>query len=101
MDDGECWTGTWGEEAQETSISTSTCGPWEQIGNNDGTLVCEDAPPEQEAIFPSYETADAETKVRGHIIGRARNNMYVNISHAWLYKWPINCTRTRKGGAKR
>ena len=22
--------------------------------------------------------------VRGHIIGRARNNMYVNLSHAWL-----------------
>ena len=23
-------------------------------------------------------------QVRGHIIGHARNNMWVNLSHAWL-----------------
>ena len=25
-----------------------------------------------------------ELRVRGHIIGHARNNMYANLSHAWL-----------------
>ena len=27
---------------------------------------------------------DSVIRVRGHIIGHARNNMYVNLSHAWL-----------------
>ena len=25
--------------------------------------------------------------------------MHVNISHAWLYKWPINSARTRTAAA--
>ena len=38
--------------------------------------------------------AQGNIRVRGNIIGHARNTMYV-ISVMHGYKWPINCTRTR------
>ena len=31
-----------------------------------------------------YRKLQEEVRVRGHIIGHARNNMQVNLTHAWL-----------------
>ena len=51
---------------------------------------------QQRCNSKSISLETVRTRVRGHIIGHARNNVCRSISvmHGY-YKWPITCTRIR------